>query len=620
MANRGDGRAGRGRQVRFDGGDVGGEKRSQVRAPASGARRTDELDGQKRSRRRGDAPTLRRARPVRVKAEGLPMRPVPEPPHQGNDKAASRKPGRGQSRRRDAISVAEDSRLSSAAAKRVAIFSASLRHIKGEHAGQPFILSDWQWRDIIKPFYGTLRADGLRQYRAMPIALARKQGKSTLAAMLGLYHLFADGEQFPEVVCAAGSRDQAAIVFDTAAAMVQSCPTLASRCTVLRREIVKKSGGFLRCIAADGKLQHGLNCSAVVMDELHVWPDRELYEALTTSVLARRQPSVIMISTAGYDRESLWHEIYSRGKAVANARQAGQELDETMLPVIYEAPPESDWRIEATWKAANPGYNVSVKPDYFRQKVNEAMASPAEEQSFRRLHLNQWTQSSTRWLNMERYDACAAQLPDLKGRACWAGLDLSSTQDLSALVLAFPYDDKIILKPFAWAPTGAVKERERRNKQRYDQWAAKGHLTLIEGEVIDYSEIKAQIMALASEYRIREIAIDRWNAAQLAQELQQEGLSVVAFGQGYASMSPAAKAAESLVLQGRLWHDGHPVQRWCWGNAVIENDSAGNIKPSKSKSTEKIDLCVAGVMAIARAQLGEVTGTSVYEGRGLGML
>ena len=168
----------------------------------------------------------------------------------------------------------------------------------------PFILADWQWRDIIKPFYGTLRPDGLRQYRAMPIALARKQGKSTLAAMLGLYHLFADGEHFPEVVCAAGSRDQASIVFDTAAAMVQSCPALASRCTVLRKEIVKKSGGFLRCIAADGKLQHGLNCSAVIADEVHVWPDRELYEALTTSVLARRQPAVIMISTAGYDRES----------------------------------------------------------------------------------------------------------------------------------------------------------------------------------------------------------------------------------------------------------------------------------------------------------------------------
>jgi phage terminase large subunit-like protein len=499
-------------------------------------------------------------------------------------------------------------------------FSRFLTHSKGEHAGKPFIPADWQMNDIIKPFFDTLRKDGLRQYRTMPICLPRKNGKSTLCSALALYFLCADGELGAEVICAAGSRDQAAIVFEIAASMVRNNPNFEQKCTVFKREIVHQNGSRFRCIAADGKLQHGLNCSAIMMDELHVWPDRELYEALTTSVLARRQPSVIMISTAGYDRESLWHEIYSRGRAVADARTAGQELDETMLPVIYEAPPEADWRIESTWKAANPGYNVSVKPDYFRQKVNEALASPAEEQSFRRLHLNQWTQSSTRWLNMERFDACAAPLPDLKGRACWAGLDLSSTQDLSALVLAFPYDDKIILKPFAWAPTGAVKERERRNKQRYDQWAAKGHLTLIEGEVIDYSEIKAQIMALASEYRIREIAIDRWNAAQLAQELQQEGLAVVAFGQGYASMSPAAKAAESLVLQGRLWHDGHPVQRWCWGNAVIESDSAGNIKPSKSKSTEKIDLCVAGVMAIARAQLGEVTGTSVYEGRGLGML
>lgn len=470
------------------------------------------------------------------------------------------------------------------------------------------------------PFYGTLRPDGLRQYRVMPIGLARKNGKSTLAAMLGLFHLFADGEPFPEVICAAGSRDQAAIVFDTAAGMVRSCPTLASMCTVLKREIVHKKGGFLRCIAADGKLQHGLNAHAVVMDEVHVWPDRELYEALTTSVLARRQPAIIMISTAGHDRESLWYEIVTRAKAVLEARKAGNEIDETMWPVVYEAPESAPWDQETTWRMANPGYGVSVHPDYFRAKVNECRSSPAELQSFIRLHLNRFTDSFASWLDLEKWDACKAEMPNLDGRQCWAGLDLSATTDLSALVLAFPVDDVVYLMPHAWAPKACLKERERRNKMRYDKWAAEGHIDLVDGEVIDYERIRAKIGELSKRYQIRDIAIDRWNAAALAQQLQSDGLDVVAFGQGYASMSPAAKDFQALIMQRRIQHDGNPVLRWCMGNTVVDSDAAGNIKPSKNRSTEKIDLCVASVMATARARLGEVAGTSIYEGRGLELL
>jgi len=472
----------------------------------------------------------------------------------------------------------------------------------------------------VLPFYGTLRPDGLRQYRVMPIGLARKNGKSTLAAMLGLYHLFGDREPYPEVICAAGSRDQAAIVFDTAAGMVRSCPELLKRCTVLRREIVRRDGGFLRCIAADGKLQHGLNASANILDEVHVWPDRELYEALTTSVLSRRQPVTIMISTAGHDRESLWYEIVTRAKAIAAARKAGNEIDDTMWPVIYEAPESAPWDKEQTWRIANPGYGVSVHSDYFRAKVNECRSSPAELQSFIRLHLNRFTDSYASWLDIEKWDSCKDEAPNLDGRQCWAGLDLSATTDLSALVLAFPVDDVVYLKPFAWAPKACLKERERRNKMRYDKWAAEGHIEIVDGEVIDYERIRSKIGELAKRYQIRDIAIDRWNAAALAQQLQADGVNVVAFGQGYASMSPAAKDFQALVMQHRLKHDGNPVLRWCVGNAVVEQDSAGNIKPSKSKSTEKIDLLIAGVMATARARLGEVAGSSVYEGRGLELL
>lgn len=495
-----------------------------------------------------------------------------------------------------------------------------LRHFKGEHAGKPFKPDPWQWEGILKPFYGTLRPDGLRQYRRMTIELPRKSGKSMLAAALGLYHGMADGEAYPEVVCAAGSQKQAEIVFRAAAEMVRSNPLLASMCTILRQEILFKKGGYLRCIAADGKLQHGLDCSAVIMDELHVWPNRELYEALTTSTLSRRAPAEILISTAGHDRESLWFELVDRAKAVLSARKNGNDLDPTLWPVIYEAPEGADWTSEDTWKIANPGYGISVKKDYFVRKVSEARASPAEEMSFKRLHLNIWGTTSHGFLPIQRWDDCAEKPPDLTGRRCWAALDLSSTTDLSALVLAFPIEDKIWLLPFAWAPRQALEVRERRNKTRFDNWVRSGHLYATEGEVINYEQIRAKINELSKLYKIQDIAIDKWNAHQMAQCLQADGFEVIGFSMGWAVLSPATKDFEQLTLGGKIRHDGHPVLRWCVANTAVESDSSGNIRPSKKKSSEKIDLCVASIMATARARVQAVQTISPYQSRGVRVL
>lgn len=495
-------------------------------------------------------------------------------------------------------------------------FEHLLTHSKGELAGKPFTLSDWQWRDIIKPMFGRINPDGTRQIRTSYIEIPRKNGKSTIAAGIAIYMLFGDGEPGAEVVCAAADRDQASIVFDIAAQMVRNSSILSSLCTVLRKEIVTKDGRRLRAISADAHTKHGMSCSGIIFDEVHCQKDRELWDTLTTSTGARRNPLTVAISTAGYDRDSLCYELHTYAKGVRD----GVIDDPTFLPVLYGAPDDADWTSEATWRMANPGYGVSVRPEYFIQAVTEARASPLREQAFRRLHLNQWTESSTRWLSMEKWDTCKAEMPNLDGRQCWAGLDLSATTDLSALVLAFPIDDTVWLMPFAWVPKAALKERERRNKQRLDTWALQGHIEQIDGEVIDYARIREKLHELSKRYQIRDIAIDMWNAAALAQQLQADGMNVVAFRQGYATMSPACKDFEALMLRGQLRHDGNPVLRWCVGNSVIEQDSAGNIKPSKSKSTEKIDLLVAGVMATARARLGEVAGSSVYEGRGLELL
>ena len=492
-------------------------------------------------------------------------------------------------------------------------FQRFLVHSKGEHAGQPFTLSDWQLNDIVKPLFDTKRPDGLRQYRTSYIEIPRKNGKTTLCAGLALYLLFADGEPGAEVVSAAADREQASICFDLAVSMVQASPVLSAMATCFKKEIITKKGGRYRAISAEAATKHGFNLSGIIFDELHCQPDRELWDTLTTATGARRQPLTIAITTAGHDRETLCYELHSYSESILDKRVE----DPTFLPVIYSAGNDADWREEATWKKANPGYGVSVHGDYFRQQITEASLSPGKEQAFRRLHLNQWTNSVTRWISPDKWDTCEEKdMPELDGRICWAALDLSSTTDLSALVLAFPIDDKIYLVPHAWAPRAALKYRERRNKTRYDNWVQSGDLYMTEGEVINYEVIRQKVHELGKRYRIKDIAIDRWNAAQLAQQLQNDGFEVIAFGMGWATLSPAAKDFESLVLSDKIRHNGNAVLKWCVGNTVIEQDSQGNIRPSKGKSSEKIDLCVAAIMATARARVQAISGQSVYESRG----
>jgi phage terminase large subunit-like protein len=240
--------------------------------------------------------------------------------------------------------------------------------------------------------------------------------------------------------------------------------------------------------------------------------------------------------------------------------------------------------------------------------------------SFKRLHLNIWGTTSHGFLPVQRWDDCAEPLPDLAGKRCWAALDLSSTTDLSALVLAFPIGEKIWQLPFAWAPNKALEVRERKNKQRFDNWCRSGHLYATEGEVINYEQIRAKINELSKVYKIQDIAIDTWNAHQMAQCLIADGFEVIKFGMGWATLSPATKDFEQLVLGDKIRHDGHPVLRWCVANTAVESDSSGNIRPSKKKSSEKIDLAVASIMATARARLQAIQSVSPYQARSVRVL
>lgn len=507
-----------------------------------------------------------------------------------------------------------------AAAVTVNFFEKLLHHSKGEWAGQPFKLAPWQKENIIRPLFGWKRADGTRKHRTAYIEIPRKNGKSTLAAGIANYLLFADDEPGAEVYSAAADRDQASIVFNEAKNMVEGSPELDKRAQVYKKSIVVQSTrSFYRVLSADAFTKHGLNAHGVVVDELHAQPTRDLVDVLVTSTGARRQPLVVFITTAGFDRESICWEYHEYARKVLD----GTIIDDTFFAYIAGAETDDDWQDPAIWKKANPGMGVTVKVDYLETEAKRAAETPAYQNTFRRLHLNQWTQQETRWMPIDKWEMCGQEINPhlLQGAECYGGLDLASTTDIASFVLDFPNengeDERHIWLAWFWIPKEAIMQRVRKDRVPYDAWERDGLITATPGNVIDYATIAKDIEELGDIYHIKEIAFDRWGAIQMSQQLEGAGFTMVGFGQGFASMSSPTKELMRLVVDKRLNHGGNPVLRWMADNVVVSEDPAGNVKPNKAKSTEKIDGIVAGIMALDRAQRHEVKKKSVYEERGL---
>lgn len=484
----------------------------------------------------------------------------------------------------------------------VGFFADCLTHVTGEWRGQPFILSDWQ-ADIVRNIFGWKRQDGTRRYRTVFIALPRKNGKTTLAAGLALYALYCDREPGAQVVNAAADREQAALCFDAAKGMIMAEDELNSRSDVFRRSVVvPNTGSSYKVLSSEAYSKHGLSVSYAGCDELHAWPDRELYDVLVTSMGARRQPLTVITTTAGYDKNSLCYELWDYAEKVRD----GMVEDDTFYPVIYGAPKDDDWTSPAVWQAANPAYGVSVKPEFYEQECRKAQALPGYENTFRRLYLNQWTESDTRWISSDAWKRCGAdELPDLTGKPCYAGLDLASTTDIAAFVLAFQIGAKVYIKPTFFVPEEAMYSRAKRDRVPYDLWAQQGLIIATPGKAINFDMIRAEINRQAEQFNIQEIAFDRWNASQLTQQLEGDGHELVGFGQGFASMTAPTKHLEALILTEELQHGMNPVLTWMAANVVTEQDAAGNLKPSKKKSSEKIDGIVALIMAIGRMMTEE---------------
>lgn len=334
---------------------------------------------------------------------------------------------------------------------------------------------------------------------------------------------------------------------------------------------------------------------------------------------ARMQPLYFLITTAGTDTHSICYEIHQKAKDILD----GRKIDPTFYPVIYGADDGDDWTDPKVWKKANPSLGITVGIDKVKAACESAKQNPAEENSFRQLRLNQWVKQAVRWMPMEKWDKCsfATNESGLEGRVCYGGLDLSSTTDITAFVLVFPpgdEDDKFVVLPYFWIPEENIDLRVRRDHVPYDVWERQGYLQTTEGNVVHYGFIEKFIENLGEHFNIREIAFDRWGAVQMVQNLEGMGFTVVPFGQGFKDMSPPTKELMKLVLEEKIAHGGHPVLRWMMDNIFVRTDPAGNIKPDKEKSTEKIDGAVATVMALDRViRCGNDASESVYDKRGL---
>lgn len=509
-----------------------------------------------------------------------------------------------------------------AKADRAVKFIENLCHTKGKWAGKRFWLLPWQ-EQLIRDIFGIVKPDGYRQFRTAFVEICKKVGKSELAAAVALYLLYADNEPSAEVYGAAADRQQASIVFDVARQMVEMSPALLKRSklmTATKRIVNYGNSGYYQVLSAEVGGKHGFSVSGLVFDEIHTQPNRQLYDVLTKgSSDARQNPLHFIITTAGTDRHSIAYELHTKAVDILE----GRRVDPTFYPVVYGLKDDEDWEDEANWYKVNPSLGYTVDIERLRDAYREAKQNPADEVTFKWLRLNMWVSSTVAWIpdaifmkGNEEIDLAA-----LEGRDCYGGLDLSSTGDITALVLMFPprdEDEKYILLPFFWVPEETIPQRVKAASVPYDIWERQGYLLSTEGNVIHYDFIEKFINDLAEKYHIVEIAVDRWNATQMIQNLEGDGFTMVPFGQGFASMSGPTKDFYRLLMEGQIIHGGHPVLRWMAGNVVVDTDPSGNIKVTKAKSKEKIDGIVAAIMALDRCIRNQTEPQgSVYDERGL---
>lgn len=494
-------------------------------------------------------------------------------------------------------------------------FHRFIRHSKGQWAGKPFELLDWQWSNVIAPLFGWKRPDGSRRFRKAGIEIGKKNGKSAMLSAIALYMLVADREPGAEVYTAAADRGQASIIFNESASMIRASPALLSRLKIIdSKKLVTypEANSIYQALSSDVPTKDGLNIHCLLFDELHTQKTYDLWNALRYGGAARRQPLLLWISTAGYDRTTLCYNQVEYARDI----QASRTVDTSFMAYVCEAEESDDWTKEETWKKANPSYGITMNAEDFASDCAEAQKSPLMENAFKRLRLNLWTQQSVKWIGSQDWNKCRRKITEkmLLGKPCRVGIDLATVTDVASAVLLFRTTTGFAILPYFWIPRDTLKKRERENRTKLDAWIK--YIKVTPGPVIDYDIIRKDINALAKRFAIKDICIDPWNATQIATQLMTDGFKVEFVRCGFPSLNSASKEFEKLVLQGTLQHNGNPVMDWMVGNVTITQDPAGNIKPDKAKSTEKIDGVVACILALAK-ELTDPSKPSVYEDRGI---
>lgn len=527
--------------------------------------------------------------------------------------------------------------------RRVLSFFRRLRHVKGRHGGRPLVPDLWQVLYVLGPVFGWRQADGLRYFRELFLEVPRKNGKSTISSGLALYLLTADSnlkagrlyEPGAEIYAAATTTAQARAVFRPAEAMARRSPALARRLGFLTDKalIYDRTISRFEVISGDpakAEEKMGGNVSGAVIDETHVHRDRRLIDTIETGTAGRDQPLVAHLTTAGADTEGT---IYAEKHDLAIAIAEGKVTDVRTWAVVYTIPDDlaDRWDDPEVWQIANPGLGISVSIDYLIDEAAKARRSEPKRLAFLRLHLNVRTHSVSRWVDLTVYDRCNATLltpwHEVRGSVAYAGLDLSNSLDLSALGLVIPrwvpdpedpeFEIEILeVHARVWTPLDRLKARPPRERELFARWIREGWMIGCEGETVDYDAIEAELFRVADDLDLERVSFDRWGSKQIEQHLRAGGLKMISVGQGFAGISPAMKETERLLYDGRFALGGNPVLRYAFENLAVELDPAGNVKPTRKKSTGHVDPAVAVVMAV-EAYSRETVGASVYEDRGM---
>lgn len=489
------------------------------------------------------------------------------------------------------------------------------RHIRGDKAGQLIEVPDFWKEDIFRPAFGIKRkSNGKRRFKTVYVEIGKGNAKSTYGSCIALYLTGFDLQNGAEVYSVAGDREQARIIFETAKFMVQEDESLKKIFDTYQYSITRKGRpDFYKVMSAEAPSKHGLIPSGIIFDEVHVQPNRELWDTLTAGQMKRDESITFAFTTAGWDKNSICYELHRKAQDV----NMGIVPDDSFLGVIYTAPEKLDISKPSTWKIANPGLGTIISQDNLQIEYNKVLASPSYENTFRRLHLNQWTESYEAWISDGDWMKCEESftIDDLVGQECYGGLDLASTRDFNALSLIFQGNKTL---NFYWLPSEAVDRRMEKQNVNFRQWVADGWIKLMPGSKADYRIIIEDIRNLATKFNIVSIAFDRKFAAPIITSLEDE-IKMTPFDQSITTISFPTKQLDIWVGQGNIKHDGNPVLRWMLSNVSIYRDPNDNIKVVKHKSNDKVDGVVALIMAIGEQLTYEMTKNvkSVYEDRGI---